>query len=97
MPVDWLCKIQPISINFTDQEKVIALVKDKANDLCVDYVSKQMFAFAIKIFPFTNKVCSCHIVIMRIERAKGGNADEEEHEINVSPGKGKGKGREREF
>lgn len=34
IPTSFQASIYPISVNFQDQEKVIALVKDKTSDFC---------------------------------------------------------------
>lgn len=71
IPSSFQASIFPISINFQDMEKVVALVKQKTaeRDWCTQINTKQQFAVGVKIFPFINRVVSVQIVLIRIEKA----------------------------
>ena len=77
IPKTFQASIFPISINFQDMEKVVALVKQKTQDFCTASSSKQQFAVGIKIFPFINRVVSLQIVLIRVEKinTQGGELD----------------------
>ena len=81
IPNNFQASIFPISINFQDLEKVVALVKQKTAengiDFCTQINTKQQFAVGVKIFPFDNRVVSVQIVLIRIEKANTSKADNE--------------------
>ncbi len=85
IPVSFDAAIFPMSVNFVDQEKVIALFKDKSQAFCTAFKNHQQFSLGIKIFPFDNRVVSVHILVLRMEKTNihDGGSDEEEDELNM--------------
>lgn len=79
LPSTYQGSIYPISINFVDQEKVIALVKERTHEFCTVLAANQQFSVRVKIFPFTNRVNSLHILLLRTE-AIGKQGDQQEEE-----------------
>jgi len=78
IPATFQGTLHPISINFIDQEKVIALLKEKTKDFSTAQNQKQQFSIAVKIYPFTNRVVSLHIILLRVEKVAGLTNEEDE-------------------
>ena len=68
IPNSFQATIFPLSINFIDQEKVIALLKEKMQKFATTFMKQQQFATGVKIFPFDNRVVSLHLIVIRIEK-----------------------------
>ena len=77
IPEGFQASIFPLSINFHDMEKVIALVKDKTADFCTQFSNQQQFSVGVKIFPFDNRVISLQILLIRVEKQNSNRSPDE--------------------
>ena len=77
IPEGFQATLFPLSINFHDMEKVIALVKDKTGDFCTQFSSQQQFSVGVKIFPFDNRVISLQILLIRVEKQNSNRSPDE--------------------
>lgn len=77
IPEGFQATLFPLSINFHDMEKVIALVKDKTGDFCTQFSNQQQFSVGVKIFPFDNRVVSLQILLIRVEKQNSNRSPDE--------------------
>ena len=77
IPEGFQATLFPLSINFHDMEKVIALVKDKTGDFCTQFSNQQQFSVGVKIFPFDNRVISLQILLLRVEKQNSNRSPDE--------------------
>ena len=78
IPKGFTAKIEPLSLNYVDQEKIIALLQDKMKKFATQFMKQQQFAIGVKIFPFDNRVVSLHLIVVRIEWNPKGADDEDD-------------------